>query len=196
MSTVLNRTDSIVQADSFRGLGQWTVLEVQEITAAVSEVNFDVSGYTEFDELRIDIFNLTNVTNAVNINMTESTDGGSSYATSYNHGILRSNHVSVGTSAMARGYLATRSGHEIATSMVNYHYGRMSGWIEIYNWQSTSKRHLFLSSCIGWQGSSNPGGHFCAGGINPSAAATDYRITASSGNIDGGSYVLSGRSWN
>ena len=191
--TTFDRANSAVTADSYRGFGQWTILEVQEVTSSVSTVDFDVSGYTEFDDLRWDVFNMTNTTNATNFNMYESTDGGSSYASSYNNMVFRSNHVSGVTSAMTRGYSSTRGSIEIATSLGNFSYCRCSGYVEAYNWQSTSLRHLFRSYMIGWMNASQPGGFFHTSGINPSAAATDYKFQMTSGNIDGGQFILQGR---
>ena len=194
MTVTLDQSTGIISAPSFRGCYQWTVLEHENLSSSVSEVDFDVSGYTEFRDLRFDIFQLTVVTNAAHCVMLESTDGGSSYASSYDHCVFRSDHGGTGKSPMAWSSLGTRANHEFATGCINTAYGFANGYIEIYNWQSTTEDHLFKSLFTQWQTSSNPGANFSATTITPSAAATDYRIAASSGNLDGGDIILSGRS--
>ena len=194
MATELDRSNGIVKADAYRGCGQWTVLEAQEIRSAVSTIDFDVSGYTEFGELRWDIYNLQNTAAAVNLGLTYSTDGGSSYYSSYENSVNRADHIGTGTHAMAHGFSATRSVVEIATGLYNLAYCRCSGWVVAYRWQETTGHHQFRSAMVGWQGSSNPGLFDMHSALDPGAAITDVRFKMASGNIDWADIVMSGRS--
>lgn len=199
----LGNTTGVIECDTLKAdtlqtsggddLAEWNFIASGSISSSVASLEIDCSAaaYANWDDIKFVVSQLTVVTDNVNVGMYVSTDGGSTYKSSYRNVIGRSTDA---TSTWTYNYSAARTQMEMLQGMGNaaWEYGQIEAII--YSLNEVLSDHQISAVGHFWADDTAPNQAFSSSTVNTaSTTITHLKFQASSGNLDGGRWATYGR---
>lgn len=176
----------------------WVLLNTLTIGSSVADYDIDISGYTAYEELKIVVYNLTQVTDNVILRISPSYDGGSTFKQAVNENLWNFMEGDTSAGGLSGRFGGTTSGWTGGIWLQeNWGNAAGEGWygtIHLLNWTEASvNTKLFVESSAAriagqWTYLSGVGVFYITADVEDA-----LRFDCSSGNLDGGTFYIYGR---